>query len=126
MVTVLGIYFLLVSIVVTCFQVAILFGAPLGAYTLGGIYPGTLPKNKRILALIQILVLWVFTYIVLVESNIMRSGVERIASIGIWFVFAFFFLGSIANMSSKSRPERLIWGPVNVLTCLAVLLIALF
>ncbi|MFP4187204.1 MAG: hypothetical protein ACLFSU_03425 [Acholeplasmataceae bacterium] len=124
MVMVLGIYFLVVSIVVTCFQVAIFFGAPLGAYTLGGKYPGVLPKDKRILALIQVVVLWGFVYIVLVESNILGSGVETVGSVGIWFVVVFFLLGSIANLTSQSKPERLLWGPVNVLTFLAVLLIA--
>lgn len=110
MVTVLGIWFMVVAIVVTCFQVAILLGAPLGAYTLGGKYPDVLPKDKRILAVFQIIILWVFAYVVLVRSGILVSGVDAIGSVGIRFVVVFFFLGSIANRTSTSRPERLIRG----------------
>jgi len=39
-------------------------------------------------------------------------------------ILAICFLGLIENMTSTSRDERPFWGPVNVLTFPAVLLIA--
>ena len=115
----------MISCIVTIFQLALAFGAPLGKFANGGKFPGRLPKNMRFLPLIQIVILWFFTYIVLIESNIINNQPTPIGSIGIWFVVAFFFLGSILNLSTPSKPERIVWGPINVLTLIAVLLIAI-
>ncbi len=122
---ILGIYFIIISVIVTLFQLALAFGAPLGKFANGGKFPGSLPKNMRFLPFIQIAILWFFVYIVSIESNIISNQPSALGSIGIWFVVAFFFLGSILNLSTPSKPERIVWGPVNVITFIAVLLIAI-
>lgn len=123
MLLVLGIYYIVITIIVTLFQFALAFGAPLGKYANGGKFPGSLPKNMRFVPFIQIAILWLFLYIVLVETNIISSQVSGISSIGIWFVLVFFFLGSILNLITPSKHERMVWGPVNVLTFIVILLI---
>ena len=122
---ILVIYFFVISVIVTLFQLALAFGAPLGKFANGGKFPGSLPKNMRFLPFIQIVILWLFVYIVSIESNIISNQPSALGSIGIWFVVAFFFLGSILNLSTPSKPERIVWGPVNVITFIAVLLIAI-
>lgn len=122
---ILGIYFIIISVIVTLFQLALAFGAPLGKFANGGKFPGSLPKNMRFLPFIQIAILWFFVYIVSIESNIISNQPSALGSIGIWFVVAFFFLGAILNLSTPSKPERMVWGPVNVITFIAVLLIAI-
>lgn len=121
----LGIYFIVVSVIVSVFQVALGLGAPLGEFTLGGKYPGKLPKNIRLLTIIQIIILWVFAYIVSVKSLLLKNQPTQIGNIGIWFVVVFFLLGSVMNGSSPSKKERYLWGPVNVMTFIATLLIAI-
>jgi hypothetical protein len=125
MILALGIYYIIISAVVTLFQLALAFGAPLGDFANGGKYPGRLPKNMRFLPFIQIAILWFFLYIVLIQTKIISNQPQAIGSIGIWFVVVFFFLGSILNLSTPSKPERMVWGPINVLTFIAVLLIAI-
>jgi hypothetical protein len=125
MIYILGVYFIVISFIVTIFQLALAFGAPLGKFANGGKFPGSLPKNMRFLPFIQIAILWFFVYIVLIETNIINNQPSTLGSIGIWFVVAFFFLGSILNLSTPSKPERIVWGPINVLTLIAVFLIAI-
>jgi len=122
---ILGIYYIAITIIVTIFQLALAFGAPLGKFANGGKFPGSLPKNMRFVPLIQIAILWFFLYIVLIETNIIINQISAIGSIGIWFVLAFFFMGSVLNLITPSKPERMVWGPVNVLTFIAILLIAI-
>jgi hypothetical protein len=38
--------YIVLTIFVAVFQLALIFGAPLGEYTLGGRYPGKLPTNE--------------------------------------------------------------------------------
>lgn len=121
----LGIYFIVISVIVTGFQIALALGAPLGKLTLGGKYPGVLPKKIRVAAVIQILILWMFVYIVAIKAELIQNQPDVIGTFGIWFVTLFFLFGSIMNISSPSKPERILWGPINALTFLAVLLIAL-
>jgi hypothetical protein len=125
MIYILGVYYLIISIIVTVFQLALAFGAPLGKFANGGKFPGALPKNMRFLPFIQLAILWFFLYIVMIETNMISNQPTAIGSIGIWFVVVFFFFGSILNLSTPSKPERIVWGPINVLTFIAVLLIAI-
>ncbi|MDO9629181.1 MAG: hypothetical protein Q7I99_04700 [Acholeplasmataceae bacterium] len=125
MTLILGIYYIVISIIVTLFQLALAFGAPLGKYANGGKFPGSLPKNMRFLPFIQIAILWFFLYIVLIKTEMIGNHPNAIGSIGIWFVVFFFFLGSIMNLITPSKPERMVWGPVNVLTFIGVLFIAI-
>lgn len=125
MILALGIYYIVISVIVTIFQLALAFGAPLGNFANGGKYPGRLPKNMRFLPFIQIAILGVFLYIVLIQTKIISNQPTAIGSIGIWFVVVFFFLGSILNLSTPSKQERMVWGPINVITFIAVLLIAI-
>ncbi|MBU1142040.1 MAG: hypothetical protein KKH92_00175 [Firmicutes bacterium] len=125
MIFVLGIYYIIISIIVTAFQLALAFGAPLGKFANGGKFPGSLPKNMRFLPFIQIAILWFFLYIVLIKTEIISNQPVSIGSIGIWFVVVFFFLGSILNLITPSKPERMVWGPINVLTFISVLIIAI-
>ncbi|MDP2424918.1 MAG: hypothetical protein Q8M70_00975 [bacterium] len=123
---VLGTYYLIISILVTIFQLALFFGAPLGKYAMGGKFPERLPKHMRFIPLIQIMILWFFVYVVLIKTNLIDNQPSSIGSIGIWFVVAFFSLGSVMNLITPSKPERMVWGPINVLTLIAVILIAIF
>ncbi|MCX7792135.1 MAG: hypothetical protein N2378_15990 [Chloroflexaceae bacterium] len=117
--------YLVLTAVAVLFQLALALGAPWGAYTLGGRFPGQLPPRMRLAALAQMLVLLLFAAIVLARAGLAFEILYPFSRVAIWFVAGFFVLGSIANLATPSRGERLLWGPVNVLLLLAVILIAL-
>lgn len=111
--------------IVIVFQLALALGAPWGKYTVGGRFPDKLPPRMRLAALAQILVLLLFAAIVLARSGLALSAIYGFSRVAIWFVAGFFVLGSLANLTTPARGERLIWGPVNVVMLLATILIAL-
>jgi hypothetical protein len=117
--------FVILTLVVTIFQLALALGAPLGEYTMGGRYPGKLPQKIRLMAIIQILVLAFFAVIVLTRTGIIFEPFFKASRVAIWFIAGFFVLGSIANISSPSVKEKRLWGPVNILMLVLSILIAL-
>lgn len=102
--------FLALTVIVILFQLALALGAPWGAYTLGGKFPGKLPPRIRLAALAQIVVLLLFATVVLARSNLAFSAIYPFSRVAIWFVAGFFVLGSIANLAAPGRGERLLWG----------------
>lgn len=117
--------YIALTIVIVLFQLTLVFGAPLGEYTMGGKFPGKLPFKMRIAALIQIFILLLFVSVVIAKAGIALEQFHIIGRIGIWFVVAFFVLGSIVNLSSPSRNEKLVMGPVNIIALITTLLIAM-
>jgi hypothetical protein len=90
------------------FKLALALGAPLGEYTLGGRFPGRLPGQMRAAALVQILILFVFAFLVVVRAGLAFEQYYPIARIGIWFVVAFFVLGYDSEFifSQQERKAR--------------------
>jgi hypothetical protein len=111
--------------IVMLFQLALALGVPWGRYTMGGRFPRKLPPKLRIAALFQIIILFVFAFIVLIKSGLAVSQFYSIGKTAIWFVVAFFVLGSILNLSTPSKGERIIWGPVNILLLITSIIVAL-
>ena len=117
--------YIVLTIIIVLFQLALVCGAPLGEYTMGGKFPGKLPLKMRIAALIQIFILLLFASVVIAKAGISLEQYHSIGRIGIWFVVAFFVLGSIVNLLSPSRKEKLIMGPANLIALIITLLIAI-
>lgn len=117
--------FIGLSIAIAIFQVVLALGAPLGEFTLGGKFPGKLPVKMRIAAIFQIFILFLFAIIVVSKSGIAFEAFYGIARIGIWVVFAFFILGTILNISSPSKKERIIMGPLNIIALICVFMVAI-
>lgn len=117
--------YIALTILIVLFQFALVFGAPLGEYTMGGKFPGKLPVKMRIAAVIQIFILLLFVSVVIAKAGIALEQYHRIGRIAIWFVVAFFILGSIVNLSSPSRKEKLVMGPANIIALIITLLIAI-
>ena len=117
--------YIVLTIFIVLFQLALVFGAPLGEYTMGGKFPGKLPVKMRIAALIQIFILLLFASVVIAKAGISLEKYQSIGRIGIWFIVAFFVLGSIVNLLSPSRKEKLVMGPANIIALIITLLIAI-
>ncbi len=117
--------FLVLTAFIIVFQVALALGAPLGEYTLGGRYPGSLPNGLRIAALFQILILLIFASVVVARAGLGLAQYSGLASTGIWFIAAFFAFGTLLNLSSPSKKEKRVMGPANVIALVCTLALAL-
>lgn len=117
--------FLVLIAVAVLFQIALALGAPWGEYTLGGRYPGALPSRLRVAALAQALVLCLFAVIASARAGLILPEAEAISRIAIWLVAGFFVLGTLANLATLSRRERMVWAPVNILLLILSIVIAL-
>jgi len=110
---------------IVIFQLSLALGAPLGHLSMGGKYPGKYPKKMRLIALINILVLGLVEGIMLIRSGLILDDLFKISQIAIWFVVAFFVLGSLMNLASPSKWERILWAPVNLVLLGLSLMVAL-
>lgn len=102
------IIFLALVAVAVVFQIALALGAPWGEYTLGGRYPGALPGRLRPAALAQALVLCLFALIASTRAGLILPEAEAISRLAIWLVAGFFVPGSLANLATPSRRERML------------------
>lgn len=117
--------FIGLSVIITGFQIALALGAPWGEITLGGKFPGKLPGPMRVAALVQIVILWIFVMLVATRAGIAFEQYYNIGRIGVWIVVVFFVFGSIMNISSPSKKEKLIMGPANLIALISALMVAI-
>ncbi len=101
------------------FQIALANGAPWGILTLGGQFPGQLPRNMRLAALIQSAILFAMGGSVLAWAGFIGSWPLWT----IWPTLAFTALTCLGNAVTPSRAERKIWLPVSGLMLLSALVV---
>ena len=90
-------------------QAALTFGAPWGVLTLGGKWPGRLPVRLRFVTALQCLILLGLGMIALDLGGVLDLGWPR------WLVWPFLgitAMSTLANLTTPSRPERRLWGPI--------------
>jgi hypothetical protein len=111
-------------LIVTAFQAALTFGAPLGAAALGGTNPGQLPDAVRIVTGL-FAVLWLFAVLLVLA----RGGYalvplpKAVFRVGTLVLVGLLGLGALMNFASSSPWERFGWGPFTlVLFILGVVL----
>ena len=120
-----AIVFAIVTVGVIAFQVALAFGAPWGAYAMGGAFPGRYPSAMRVVALVQAVLLAVVATLVISAAGLFLPSVAETFPWLIWTVVALMALGVVLNAISRSAGERRIWVPVTAVLLLASLIVAL-
>jgi len=107
---------------VCLFHLALLFGAPWGEYTQGGGTKGKLKVQGRVTSAVSILVLVLMAQALLAKNGVglIVSWPEAIKTVLIWLTFAYAVLGFVMNWISRSKKERLVWGPVATLLLVLV------
>ena len=111
---------------VCLFQLALIFGAPWGEYTMGGQTKGKLPVQGRVTAGISILVLILMAQALLAKygTGIISGWPDALITVLVWLTFGYAVLGFVMNWLTRSKKERMVWGPVAtvllVLVSLAV------
>ena len=111
-------------LIVTAFQAALTFGAPLGAAALGGTNPGQLPDAVRLVTGFAAVV-WLFAALLVLA----RGGYpfvplpQPVSRVGTWVLVGLSGLGALMNFASSSPWERFGWGPFTlVLLILGIVL----
>ncbi len=114
----------IVSTGVVAFQIALAVGAPLGAYAMGGAFPGQFPPALRIAALVQAALLVGMVFVVLARAGLILPGWSRVSRWLVWFVVAFAALSLFLNLITPSASERAIWAPTALLLLLSSAVVA--
>jgi hypothetical protein len=125
MVTIAAIIFTILITFVILFQLGLLIGMPWGEYAMGGRFPGTYPWKMRLVAIVQIIILFFFAFVVLVRAEIIHSRYSELSMTVIWFVVGFFVLSSVLNLITPSKKERNLWAPTSILLSIISLILAL-
>ncbi len=111
-------------LIVTAFQAALTFGAPLGAAAQGGTNAGQLPDDLRLVTGI-LTVVWLFAALLVLArgGHALVPLPEAVSRVGTWVLVGLLSLGALMNFASSSSWERYGWGPYTlVLLILGVVL----
>lgn len=100
------------------FQIALIAGAPLGAYTQGGRHDGALPLSGRIVAAVAIPVLLFQALAILSSAGFPGLGWPVWTG---WVALGVQVASTVLNWMTPSKAERAVWGPVSlVMTAMAL------
>lgn len=109
---------------VVVFQIALALGAPWGEMAMGGKFPGQLPSQMRIAALLQVVVLVFLVLIVLTRAGVILNDFSAFSKSAIWAVVAFSLIGTILNIITPSKKERMLWAPVAIVLLICATYVA--
>lgn len=105
--------FCVAALLVTGLQLSLALGAPWGEMAMGGARRGRFPPSLRIAALLQMLLVWLATLIVLTRAGLILPAHADSAARAIWAVVALFAVSLVLNSITSSRKERLFGVPVT-------------
>ena len=121
-----AIIFCVLTSVVVVFQLALAAGAPWGQVAMGGKYPGRFPRQLRIAAVVQALVLVGLGAVVLTRAGLIFPQWLTASTWLIWGVVAFSVLALALNLITPSKWERILWAPVaaGMLLCSVIVAVS--
>jgi len=119
-----AVIFGLLDAVVILFQLALAAGAPWGGVAMGGQFPGQLPAELRVAAVVQALLLAAFGLVVLARAGMLLPRWRSFSRYAVWGVVAFSAIATALNLATPSTWERLIWAPVAIAMLVCSFLVA--
>jgi len=108
----------------TVFQFALIFGAPLGRFAWGGTHR-ILPTRLRIGSAVSVVIYAVIALLALDCAGVIDLVPDAVSTVAMWVVFAYFVLGIAMNGISRSKPERYTMAPLSALLAALSLLVVL-
>jgi hypothetical protein len=102
---------------IMAFQLALVAGAPWGAFTQGGGQVGTLPAAGRVFAFVSFLIIGLMALSILARANEgpLRVAPRRLITALSWFTMIYMGLAIVLNLITPSANERMIWAPLSAL-----------
>lgn len=125
MVTVAAIAILVILLLLTIFQCALIAGAPLGHFAWGGQHK-VLPVRLRIGSVVSIAIYGLLAVLVASRAELVDVISEgRFLQVSLWVATGYLAMGIVLNGISKSKPERYTMTPVVtvLVLCFAVVTI---
>lgn len=115
-----------VQITVSLFQLALVLGAPMGEYTLGGQTQGKLSTKLRFVSAISLLVNLAIAGHYLAQTGALQTLLpEQLNQIANWALVVFTASGLVMNSISRSKKERNMWVPVLLLSLICAVIVAI-
>ena len=110
--------------VVIIFQLALMLGAPWGHLAWGGRNEGVLPTRLRVGSGVAVLLLGLMAWVVLAAGSVVDISTlpESWLDVSVWVIVGYFVIGTLANLASRSRPERW-WAVVSFAIAVFVALV---
>ena len=102
-----------VLVALAVFQLALVFGAPLGRFAWGGQHR-VLPARLRIGSGVSILIYALIDVIAWDRVGAIDVFPAQFSEIAMWVIFGYFVLGILMNAISRSKPERYTMVPVTI------------
>lgn len=120
--TVAGVVYSFLIIILVVFQMALASGAALGAFTMGGRYPGQLPPYLRQAAAIQAMILTTMGLSVADRSGILDLNWYPLI---FWVATGLTALTALGSTVTASKAERLAFAPITIamLACVIIIVI---
>jgi carbon starvation protein CstA len=108
---------------IAAFQVALVFGAPWGAYTQGGETEGALGPSGRVFAAVSCVILLVMAAAILarVREGPLKNAPGRLVTALAWFTTVYSALAVVLNLTTQSSSERAVFAPTAILLLVLVL-----
>ena len=99
------------------FQVALVLGAPWGAYTQGGETEGALDASGRVFAAVSCAILLVMAAAILarVHEGPLKNAPGRLVTALAWFTTIYSALAVVLNLATQSSSERAVFAPTAIL-----------
>lgn len=115
----------LTLVALTIFQLLLIAGRPYGRLAWGGQHE-VLPTRLRISSLVSI-ILYALIAVVIVSHAQLAQIIDPTTNLtySMWFLTAYFILGVIMNLASRSRLERLTMTPVALILAVCCLALAI-
>ncbi len=110
--------------VLAVFQLALIFGAPIGRFAWGGQHR-VLPMKLRIGSAVSIVIYAIIALLALDRAGLVDVVADVVSTVAMWVVFAYFVLGIGMNAISRSKPERYTMAPVSLVLAVLSLLVVL-
>lgn len=123
--TLLTILALIILLALTIFQLALVFGAPLGAYAWGGQHK-VLPTNLRVSSVGSIILYILFAGVIASKTGFISGLIlPQTVNFSMYVFAAYFTLGIFMNAISKSKKERMVMAPVAAVLAVCFWVVAL-
>jgi len=102
---------------VAAFQVALVVGAPWGAYTQGGETEEALDTSGRVVAAVSCAILLVMAGAILarVGEGPLKDAPGRVVTALSWFALIYSAIAVVLNLATQSSSERAVFAPIAIL-----------
>jgi hypothetical protein len=108
------------------FQLALVFGAPMGEYAYGGQMPGKLPTPYRVSSLISFLLMLAIAGHYLAQLGAVPKLLSPELNQWVnWGLIGFATLAAVMNNLTRSVKERRLWGSTTIAMLIAAIIVAL-